>query len=406
MLASGGHAIYSGPPEDIERHLSQLQEASFTKNEHSEYPIETLIKYSSLKVENSLALQQLKNLTFLAATNIKEKDNMLKETILLENTNSRLMTSQIRFSLTSVFFLCKRYFLYMCGYQWKEWLAFTIFSLLYAFNLSFFFDPSIASVSGCLSLESDFNVTNSCSVEGEAQRTLERALSTNLIYTFFFSNIFFLIVILQTPINLVTELPLFFNEHRNRYYSTGSWYLSKLIFELLPILPVIAVYVYIIDIYSQNVGTGRIGSLYWYIFLTMIITTATAQGFAYIIVLAVNQRITLVLVLGTAVLQTMYQLSNVFTSLSTVHYAYQTLSYFVFVRWPLQALMLLQYGFGRCSEKEVQPILYRLNLTDDDYGVAWAWMLINLLFYRGVAFWMLVNKVNDKSFKKNKKDEL
>lgn len=91
-----------------------------------------------------------------------------------------------------------------------------------------------------------------------------------------------------------------------------------------------------------------------------------------------------------------FQLSNVFTSLSSIHYFYQVLSHLAFVRWPLQALLVREYGFDRCTDKQVHPILDWLGVDNGTEGftIAIVWMMINLAFWRGLPLWMLIWKVN------------
>lgn len=97
-----------------------------------------------------------------------------------------------------------------------------------------------------------------------------------------------------------------------------------------------------------------------------------------------------------------FQLSNVFTSLSAIHYFYQLLSHLAFVRWPLQALLVGEYGFDRCNDKQVHPILDWMGVDNGSEGftVAIGWMLINLAFWRGLPLWMLIWKVNPSGGKK------
>ena len=83
---------------------------------------------------------------------------------------------------------------------------------MYGFQLSVFFDSAIALPSGCLNLEDDFN--NTCLKSAEELKS-EKQMFDNLRYNLFLSNLFIIIVMMQTGLNLMKELGLFFNEHRN-----------------------------------------------------------------------------------------------------------------------------------------------------------------------------------------------
>ena len=369
---------------------AEKSEELFTNDE---FPIETLIKYSSLRVESSAVVRQLETITRLATTDSKLEKRLLEETIPLEDDS--VLVNRVRFSLHSVLHLSSRYFAFMVGHHfWRQWLPFALFYLFYAVNLHFFFNPNIASASGCISIEAGlFNTSiSSCSAEAKSQAEEEKLLLENVVYNFFFSCFFLLIVLMQTPIALFYELPLLANEHRNGWYSTGSWYVSKMIFEIGPLIPILAIYVYLVDIFEEVLKPGV--SLYWTIFWVMLLSVATAHGFTYLVLLAMDAQFTTSLVLGLTTMIVMIQLSNVFSSLATAHYIHRGLSYLAIPRWPLQALMVAQYGFGRCREREVQPILSYMGLEDEDFAVAITWMVINVLLYKGVAFWWLVRRMN------------
>ncbi len=296
-----------------------------------------------------------------------------------------ILVNRVRFSFRSVWILFTRYIAYLAGYLWKEWLVFLAMYLVYGFNLSIFFNPAIAQSSGCISLEEDFN--NTCQWSAELQQN-EKLMYENFFYTFFFTNLFVIFVMLQTPLTLHAELPLFLNEHRNGYYSTGAFFLVKLLFEVLLQLPVLAAYVYICNIYTA------ILDIYWPIYLVLLLSIVTAQGVAYICVLTCPKGDLITpLLLGATFYNVLFEMSNIFTSLSTAHYVYQVLSNLAIPRWGMQTLMLLEYGFGRCTDREVQPILHWLSITDEDYYYGLLMMVVNLLFYRGVALWMLTSKV-------------
>lgn len=203
VLARGGICVYSGPPTGISEHLSQIPTISATE---MAYPIETLIKHSCLS-ENSLNIQAFSTLVkrSLSKANFQlEKDTQLVPDGVLSN--------RARFSLQSAYILILRYLMYIKGYLWKELLPFLILYILYGFQLSIFFDSAIALPSGCVNLEDDFN--NTCSRFPEKMKE-EKQMFDNLRYNLFLSNLFIIIVMMQTGLSLIKELGLFFNEHRN-----------------------------------------------------------------------------------------------------------------------------------------------------------------------------------------------
>lgn len=72
----------------------------------------------------------------------------------------------------------------------------------------------------------------------------------------------------------------------------------------------------------------------------------------------------------------------------------QLLSNITLFRHTLEGLLLRVYGFGRCRDREVQPILEFMDLTDADYPVILLKLALNLLLWKGLALYLLVRKVN------------
>ncbi len=370
--------MFSGFPIEIEHHLKLV--AGLEHNESVSHSIETLIKYSNLNIENNIIVKEMEKITL-----VKQKSQIASKNI--AQITSSILSNRVRFSFRSVWILSTRYCAYLSGHLWKEWLIFLVMYLIYGLNLSLFFNPAIAQPSGCINIEKDFN--NTCHWSPELQQN-EKLMYENFIYNFFFTNLFIIFVMLQTPMNLYAELPLFLNEHRNGYYSTGAFKLMKFFFETLLMLPVLAVYVYICNIYTN------ILDIYWPIYCVLLLSIITAQGVAYICVLICpKDDLINPLILGLTFYNVLFEMSNIFTSLSTAHYVYQTLSNLAIPRWGMQTLMLIEYGFGRCTDREIQPILLWMNITDEDYYYGLLMMVVNLFFYKGVALWMLIAKVKE-----------
>lgn len=203
MLARGGVCIFSGPPSEIHSHLEQVCEIS---QSGTQFPIETLIK-QSCSSESTESVQKLAKLT---ASQFENTGNLQ----LFEQTQPSpdgVIRNRKRFSLHSVFSLSLRFLAYIRGHLWKIWLFTIISSLGYAYSLTFFFNTKIIYVSGCINLEEDTRKCTKTTQEAED----EFLLIDNLRYTFFFSSIYFLLIMIGTLINFTQEFPYFLNEHRN-----------------------------------------------------------------------------------------------------------------------------------------------------------------------------------------------
>src|SRR5699024_10920946 len=87
-------------------------------------------------------------------------------------------------------------------------------------------------------------------------------------------------------------------------------------------------------------------------------------------------------------------LSNCFNNLTDLHYALQYLANFSITRFAYEAMLLLEYGFGRCNPDQVQLVLFAKSLHDSDYHHKLAMLGFNVVFWHALALWMLVYRAN------------
>lgn len=170
-------------------------------------------------------------------------------------------------------------------------------------------------------------------------------------------------------------------------YSTGAFYLVKSIVDIVPLLPPLAIFVYIVNIYVDR------PRLYGHLFLILLLSILIAQATFYVFLLLCRCKV----IIACIVLDVFYLvnvlLCNVFIPLKG-RPLMQLLSNLTLFRHTLEGLILRVYGFARCGEREVQPILEFMELTDADYPVILFKLLINLIFWKGLALYLLVKKVN------------
>ncbi|OTF75975.1 hypothetical protein BLA29_009560 [Euroglyphus maynei] len=141
--------------------------------------------------------------------------------------------------------------------------------------------------------------------------------------------------------------------------------------------------------------------MYGWMLLYFIINCLVAQALGHLIaILTMGDFIALAIMMpGVEVLTLL--LSNVATPIRRLHYIFQFLANFAPIRFGLEAILLLQYGFDRCGRKEVQKILLKLKMEDDEhehhetYFLSTIIMLIiNLIIYRLLAIILLLIKTN------------
>lgn len=418
VLAGGGACAYFGPPQGISAHLSRVPAIDQAE---SRYPIEVLVRYSCLGADHPTVRQLVEVNSELKKE--KEKEELFSEETTLEVYEGPC-SPRVRFSLTSSLLLLRRYLPHFTGYLWSQAVAFLGIYILWTSALHLFFDPSIGQVDGCFSLEEDFTTTNVCllSANETARRSvIERGLENNLKYNLFFNNGFYALVTMQTTFLFFADLQVFATEHRNGkkclevcsnmfyfnvfflylgYYSSGAFYLAKTVTEIVPATILLPLYVYFCDIYSEHLKQ----SIFWPLLGTFALAVFAAQGLAHIIVLLAPQSLSSVILLNMIAFVGSFLLSNVPVTLNRMHYLYQLVADLSFSRFSNEASFLLEYGFGRCGEGQIQALLTWMDLAEDDhyrFYRSWLALLANGLLYRVVAVWLLVQFANPKRGRKN-----
>ncbi|XP_075585843.1 uncharacterized protein LOC124495081 [Dermatophagoides farinae] len=384
VLAKGGVCVYSGPPSDIRQHLTKVSDRM---DQDDIFPVEELIKYSCFGYKNEF----VKMLARSSSETILTKDSSLSDetTPVLDG----IPTNHNRFTLKSVGVLILRYIHYIHGYLWQSICMMYGLYLFFAISLTIIFDHNMIYHDGCVSLEDEFNSTCNQTQEKDDEDFDLQASFTYICWSY---GLFIFLVLLQASIMFSKEIVYFFNEQRNGWYSTGSFYFMKIFTELIPIIPVIFIYGYIINIYEPILP-----NIYYPIIFYLILGTLAAQALGHLIAIFTLGEF-IALIISIPAIQTVALLfSNMATPVRRLHYLFQFLSNFSPTRFGIEAFSLLQYGFNRCRRKQVQKILYLLGMENDEHEHHSSFLMNTIimltfivLFYRILALLLLIMKTN------------
>ncbi|CAG2182006.1 unnamed protein product, partial [Oppiella nova] len=136
---------------------------------------------------------------------------------------------------------------YTYRYYWRFLLLqFLIFTGTAVF-LRFIFNSDIGVPSACINFEDDFN--NTCAKSEKSIRD-EELVNNNIKYNFFLVVVILFFKLVLTTLTFSADLKTFLNEQRNVWYSTGVYYWSKAIVELIPTVIILVCFSYIGDIYD------------------------------------------------------------------------------------------------------------------------------------------------------------
>ncbi|KAH7637519.1 abc transporter-like protein 17 [Dermatophagoides farinae] len=365
ILARGGVCIFSGPPSQISDHLQQVCNDDNGDGD-DKFAVEEMMKYSSL---NHLD-QQIR--TLVQSTNESILDDQL-----LTDTQYILDGPQMnrtRFSLQSIRILIERQFYFYIGSPMARFLilAVTTFTMLNGLIIKSLIDPDIAYRNGCISLDEDLLDCNH-SIEGRLELYISYQYANCCL------NNFGIICFIFFAMIFTSQRKLFQIEHRNGWYSSGTFYVAKAISDWMLMIPSIIIYPFIVDIYSSV----RPYVPYYMIIIT-ILPVIAFQGASYILSILFGRN-PLNLYISLPILS----LLSVFCAMSPhalSHLAFKLLATFNLFRYQNEAILLLIFGFGRCNDREIQIILYEFGYRHDDYFYYCILMTaVNALLYQTMA---------------------
>ncbi|UXI23327.1 proteasome maturation [Sarcoptes scabiei] len=244
LLAREGILIYSGRPDSMRSYLEECLE----KNDLQCIPIEMLIKYSCYG-GNNRKVQQMSRI-------INEREKNLEQEIQTDLVQilDGIPLNRNRFNLISITILFERYLNYFLHNRWIEWAIFYTIYISLGIIFRSFFNPSIAEPNGCLSFDDD--LIGACFDLSDSKLLEESQIHNSTSYVVSASFFFCFIVSIQTMFTFNYEMEFFANEHRNGWYGCGAFYAVKILFEILPIFPIVFIFIYIIDIYSSIVSNN------------------------------------------------------------------------------------------------------------------------------------------------------
>ena len=168
--------------------------------------------------------------------------------------------------------------------------------------------------------------------------------------------------------------------------------MKKFIFETLPLIPIVAAYVSIVDIYETVSPNG----FYQWQVLIMILSSMSFQAISHFVALVTNGHFIMMILTLAFILSVFLMLSNLFNPIDQLPYIFHLISHFSVLRHLNQGTFWLVYGGDRCTENEIQTILYQLVVpnTRDHFKQCIITLAMLAVFYHTIALFMLIFKAN------------
>ena len=143
--------------------------------------------------------------------------------------------------------------------------------------------------------------------------------------------------------------------------------------------PVIIFYPIVCDIYQP------VRSHIWYYMIFIIIMPMIAvQGASYIISIVFGRNPVNLYISIPALM--LLSIVCVMMPHALSHFAFKLITTFNLFRYQIHAMLFLVYGFGRCGNREIQVVLYRLGLIHDEHFYYCIMMTaVNAILFQSIA---------------------
>lgn len=172
------------------------------------------------------------------------------------------------------------------------------------------------------------------------------------------------------------------------WYSTGTYYWSKTLVELIPTVATLICFAYVVDIYSEEQSMFYIYAIY------MTVGALIAQGMGHLIgiIFTSNQRLAVFTSIGVQNVALFF--SGFIIPIKEMHYSIQMLSNLSPFRLIIEIIVVTQYGFERCQKREFSLLLYMFEIENEDFYRNTQLLVFLFFLFRGLTLITLLIKVN------------
>ena len=173
---------------------------------------------------------------------------------------------------------------------------------------------------------------------------------------------------------------------------------SKSLTDLFPLLFVIAIFYWIANLYSSS-------QIYLVYYVTTILSNQCTQCLARIGAIIFHRDPKLALLFAFTLFTIFTILGNSLFLIKELHYSLQILSSISFIRWSFESLLLIIYGFDRCSEEQFSSVLHVFQIDSSDFWPDIINLIIVTVFLNIITFILLIIKTKS-SFDGNRSKTL
>ncbi|KAJ6649141.1 ATP-binding cassette subfamily G member 4 [Pseudolycoriella hygida] len=417
ILSKVGRCLFSGSPTMLQSHLKNYNYESYSSN-----PADVIISIASCVSKEEDDIVEPTNVDVEAGNNqldtIKRASDVKKDCedmmCAMEkrwSSNSHvksgheiqttgLCTSVAEFKIYSLWVLLKRTSITSVLREKRLIFIRLALHVVVALLLTLLYGREIGKEPGCY-----VNVVSNCSsVEDELR--MESKPEQNIRFQFFCLLFLIFAALMPTVLKFPAEIKLFINEHRNGWYRTSFYYISKTLMEIPFQLVFSYCYVYFLYWYSEQIGmdefyNGIFGFTHWryqYFMGMQLLACFIAQGIGFMIGVICVNNFTMAIILSSTILLFQALFSGFFVKVADMNIVTETITYSSFVRFTFESLLIILYGKDRCTDGKKSATMFKFSLSDDDLFPNAMWVVGHLIGVRLLAFVVLFKLSNPRAF--------
>ena len=341
VLSSDGRCIFQGPPGRLLSHLSKFDLTCPQFHNPADFIIEIASGDYGLEPINKLALfetdRQLDELNSEKIINVgsgglavgvRERVVYMKVSRVIQRMKNRSFPIFLH-----TFLLWKRTLTTNLREPKLTWLR-LMQAIFIALIMSFLYDYPIGEPDGCYP-------------RSDQAFTELRSTEDNIAFVFFITLFTVMASMMPTVLTFPSEVSILLQERNNGWYSCATYYVAKIIAEFP--LQVIITSTFIAIIYPM---TGQI--MEWHRFgyfsLICLLISSIAQCVGILFGTYYVRSVENAVFLAPLSMAPVFLLSGFFGKLSTIPMVLKPFAYVSYVRYAFEALLVILYGFDRCSD--------------------------------------------------------
>ena len=342
VMSVGGQCVFDGHPNEMPEYLGRLD----INLSSEEVPIEVIIKMSS-KIESE---ETLRIIDMVRSKSGAFEQKCSRDGVLSVGSHKK----NVRFSLRQTWYLSLRASIHLIRH--RIWNDLTHLSILIFIALVFpqTFLKNMSRPVGCLN-PIDPPICN----QSAQDLTDDELITQNSAFVFMCVASIVLLISLPASMLFTNELPIFFKEHSNGWYSTGSYYLAKTLVELPTCIVMTFFFAFIVYKVSDQINEAF---RMWSYIGVMLMNGLTAQGYGLTISILADFNQNLACNLSLIVFF-VYAFFSPFLSWGW-NESLDCLRYLSYSTQTEHSQLYLIYGFDRCPEGLTPRALWSYDLDD------------------------------------------